>query len=209
VNRSFLLGVAILAAGASSRMGKPKMLLPWGETTIVGHEISLWESLGAVQIAVVMANGDSGITAELDRLNFPSTHRIINPEPSRGMFTSIQCAARWDGWNPSISHFALALGDQPHLEPTTLLSLIEFSANIPDKICQPAFRGSSHHPVIFPRLLFANVPSTNARTLRDFLHSISEQTRRVEFNDPGLAFDIDRPEDYEKALRLPSTIKHR
>ncbi len=47
-------GVIILGAGASSRMGTPKLLLPWRDTTIIGHLISQWRELGAAQIAVVL-----------------------------------------------------------------------------------------------------------------------------------------------------------
>ncbi len=54
------LGVVILGAGASSRMGRPKLLLPWGATTIVGHLLEQWQTLGAAQIAVVRRPGRPG-----------------------------------------------------------------------------------------------------------------------------------------------------
>ncbi|HRY59690.1 MAG: NTP transferase domain-containing protein [Verrucomicrobia bacterium] len=41
------LGVVLLAAGRSARMGKPKLLLPWGDTSVLGHLIRQWQSLGA------------------------------------------------------------------------------------------------------------------------------------------------------------------
>jgi len=67
-------GVVILAAGASSRMGKPKMLLPWGGTTVLGHLIVQWKALRAGQIAVVLATGDQPVSAQLDRLDFPGAN---------------------------------------------------------------------------------------------------------------------------------------
>ena len=86
-------GVIILAAGASSRMGKPKLLLPWGDTSVLGQLIRQWQSLGAKQIAVVHGTGDKAIGSELDRLGFPACNRITNLKPERGMFSSVQCAA--------------------------------------------------------------------------------------------------------------------
>ena len=66
------LGVIILGAGASSRMGRPKLLLPWGDTTVIGHLIRQWRELGAAQIAVVHRPGRlRKLDAELDRLDFP------------------------------------------------------------------------------------------------------------------------------------------
>src|SRR6185436_16010651 len=95
-------GVIILAAGASSRMGQPKLLLPWGETSVMGHLISTWQRLGATQIAAVVAETNTLIAMELNRLRVPWDNRIINLQPERGMFSSIQCAAQWDGWNSSL-----------------------------------------------------------------------------------------------------------
>jgi len=51
-------GVLILAAGASSRMGQPKLLLPWHGTSVLGHLIGQWKDLRAGQIAAVSATGD-------------------------------------------------------------------------------------------------------------------------------------------------------
>src|SRR5262245_43914169 len=106
----FNLGVAILAAGLSTRMGQPKLLLPWGETSVVGHLLQTWTALGAAQIAVVCAADVSEIHAELDRLNVARQDRIENPSPDAGMFNSIQCAARWPNWRRSLTHFAIVLG---------------------------------------------------------------------------------------------------
>ena len=92
------LGVVILGAGASSRMGRPKLLLPWRGTTVIGAILRQWRELGAAQIAVVLRPGDAPLAAELDRLDFPRADRIENPQPERGMFSSIVCAANWPGW---------------------------------------------------------------------------------------------------------------
>src|SRR5437660_1384898 len=111
--RPLSFGVTLLAAGASSRMGQPKMLLPWGKTTVLGHLIAQWQTAGAEQMAVVVAEGDQRIERELARLAFSEENCVRNPLPNRGMFSSIQCAARWAGWKPNLTHFAIVLGDQP------------------------------------------------------------------------------------------------
>src|SRR5258708_665729 len=96
--QKFSVGVIILAAGGSSRMGQPKLLLPWGNSSVLGHLIGLWTELTADQIAVVCSAADTGMEAELEHLRFPRENRIVNPDPGKGMFSSIQCAARWRGW---------------------------------------------------------------------------------------------------------------
>src|SRR5207247_1960376 len=103
-------GVIILAAGASSRMGQPKMLLPWGKTSVLGQLILQWRNAGAAQIAVVLAAENQELRRELDRRGFPEENRIINPAPERGMFSSIQCAAQWPDWAETLTHFVISLG---------------------------------------------------------------------------------------------------
>src|ERR1017187_6201831 len=88
--RTFSVGVVILGAGRSARMGKPKLLLPWGGTSVLGHLIEQWQALGARQIAIVCAARDQTMQMELDRLSFAKVNRICNPAPEGGMFSSIQ-----------------------------------------------------------------------------------------------------------------------
>src|ERR1043166_8621287 len=87
--RTMKLGVVILAAGASSRMGRPKLLLPWRNTTVIGHLLDQWSILGASPVVVVCAARDPLLPAELDRLGFPTGGRVLNPNPELGMFSSI------------------------------------------------------------------------------------------------------------------------
>ena len=74
--------VAILAAGESKRMGQPKLCLPWGTTTILGHIREQWLAAGAERILVIHAPGESAVTRELDRLGVAPENRT--PPPSHG-----------------------------------------------------------------------------------------------------------------------------
>ena len=196
------LGVVILAAGRSRRMGRPKLLLPWGRTSVLGHLISQWKALGAKQIAVVCAPANRTMRLELDRIGFPSRNRIINPAARRGMFSSIQCAAQWSGWRVDLTHWAIVLGDQPHLRRQTLRRALDFSAAHPDKVCQPARQGHGRHPVLLPKAVFRQVAVSTAATLQEFLAARPQKPALCEVNDPGLELDIDRPEDYDKAVDM-------
>jgi molybdenum cofactor cytidylyltransferase len=195
-------GVIILGAGASSRMGCPKLLLPWGETSIIGHIIGQWKKLGAVQIAVVCRPADDPLNEELDRLDFPRTDRIENPQPERGMFSSILCAADWDGWEKDLAVWAVVLGDQPHLQFSTLRALLEFQSAHADAICQPACDGHARHPVLLPRQAFSELRRACATTLKEFLLQTSCPIAACPVQDDGLGFDLNRPGDYERALRF-------
>ena len=198
----FALGVVILGAGASSRMGQCKLLLPWGNTSVIGHLIRQWRALAVDQTAVVLAAGDAKLHSELDRLGFPRRDRIENPAPERGMFSSIRCAGTWNGWKADLTYWAIVLGDQPHLKLGTLRALLKFHRDHPDAICQPGFAGRARHPVLLPRRAFTELRHSRAGTLREFLHRTTVPAAVCPVDDPGLALDLDRPEDYQEALRL-------
>jgi len=195
------LGVVILGAGASSRMGKPKLLLPWADTTIVGHIIQQWQTLGAKQITVVHRPNDAALAVELARLKYPEANRIENPLPARGMFSSVVCAANWNGWQQDLDSWAIVLGDQPHLTPETLGKLLAFQRDHTDSICQPAFDGHGRHPVLLPRGAFEEIKNTRAETLNDFLKQTAVPLAKCPMNDAGLALDLDTPEDYQRSRR--------
>lgn len=233
--KNLRLGVVILGAGASTRMGRPKMLLPWGSMTVLGHIVRQWRELGACQIAVVGRPNDDELMKALKRVpcsvlrrtaspagsgntehatRRPSmqhsnasayqvpTHYIVNPQPERGMFSSVLCAASWDGWKKGLKAWAIVLGDQPHLSPDTLRALLACHRKHPDAICQPIYEGRTRHPVLLPRAAFDELKRSREATLKEFLKHSYGRLVKSPIEDPGLALDLDRPEDYEKAIRF-------
>lgn len=197
------LGVFILAAGRSTRMGRPKLLLPWGANSVLGWLIELWTALGARQVAVVCARDNSAVQTELQRLRFPVCNLILNPAAERGMFSSIQCAASWQGWNKGLTHWAVVLGDQPHLRRETLETVLAFAFAHPEQVCQPARHGRPRHPVLLPKPVFARLGESTASDLKQFLACFSSAL--CEIDDPGLDLDMDRPEDYQRAVKMFTT----
>jgi molybdenum cofactor cytidylyltransferase len=204
----FAFGVVVLAAGLSSRMGQPKLVLPWGPTSVLGHLLAQWGRLGAQQIGVVCAAGDHVLAAELERLGFPAAGRIYNPTPEHGMFSSIQAASQWSGWSRELTHWAVVLGDQPHLRQETLSGIIQFSATHPEQVCQPARRGHGRHPVFLPQAVFSCIGLSGAANLKEFLRAMPGMGALWESEDEGLDLDLDHPEDYRALLKLAPGAAH-
>lgn len=182
-------------------MGRPKLLLPWGRSSVLEHLINQWRQLGAQQVTVVCGGTNTAITAELDRLGIPDADRILNPHPERGMFSSIQCAAQWGGWQPELTHWAIILGDQPHVPLQTLGRTLSFAADHCDRICQPGHGGRPRHPVILPRDAFQGLAASKDPSLRDFLARSPQTIAVCEIDDPALDLDLDTPADYERAVQ--------
>jgi molybdenum cofactor cytidylyltransferase len=183
-------------------MGRPKMLLPWGKSSILGHLINQWRTLGAEQIGVVHAADDTELKRELDHLSVPNADRIVNAAPQRGMFSSIQCAARWPGWATGMTHWAIVLGDQPQIGRETLQAIITFSSAHPDEICVPKHRGHRRHPVIMPEKAFVQLAHSNAADLKSFLDAPPRPAIFCELDDSALELDIDTPEDYQRITEI-------
>ena len=118
------------------------------------------------------------------------------------MFSSIRCAANWPNWRSDLTHFAVVLGDQPHLLRKTLGQLLDFAAAHPEKICQPLRNGRRRHPVIFPCESFAGLAEFPGNDLKQFLHSAPERLAGLEMDDPGLDLDMDSPADYQRVRAL-------
>jgi CTP:molybdopterin cytidylyltransferase MocA len=174
------------------------MLLPWGGTTVLGHLIRQWNEVGAAQVAVVCGKGDGVVAGELDRLGV--SERIINAEPAREMFSSIQCAAGWPGWLPEIDRVVIALGDQPHLANETLRRLMRFSEENPESICQPGREGRARHPIVLPRAMLELLALARCETMKEFLAMRAGARKIAEVDDPGLDLDLDTPGDYERVF---------
>lgn len=182
-------------------MGSPKLLLPWGAKTVIAHIIGTWRKLGASQIAPVCRPGDEALVTELTLLDIPGADQILNPAPETGMFSSIRCAVAWDGWNPNLTHFVIALGDQPQIPAETLSALLQFSGEHPHSICQPTFSDRPKHPVVLPSKIFRDLARLPALTLRDFIESHTADRRFLQTSDDSLNIDLDTPQAYAAALK--------
>jgi molybdenum cofactor cytidylyltransferase len=173
----FQFAAVILGAGRSSRMGQPKLLLPWEGGTILEHLIEQWLSVGATQVSAVVA--ENSPVADVVRRDGRAAC-ITNPDPDRGMFSSVRCAAEWGDWKPAVTHWTISLGDQPHLQSTTLSVLIEAVRADPQAVWQPSYQGRRRHPVVLPESAFHALRQTGATDLKNFLESSSIARKTVE-----------------------------
>jgi molybdenum cofactor cytidylyltransferase len=192
------LGVIILAAGRSGRMGQPKLLLPWRGRTVLAHLIELWTELRAWQVGVVYSKATPEVERELERAGGPDAFRIENPIADGDMWSSIHAAARWRGWSCSLTHFAVVLGDQPHISAVTLQKFLERIDVGVTAAWVPEVCGEHCHPVVLHKECWEKLARSTAQTLRDFLHSGECELRTVKINDPALMRDMDTPEDFEE-----------
>ena len=197
----FRCGAAILAAGASSRMGRAKTLLPWGSRTVISHLVGVYRDL-TEPVVIVCRPDDFPLHTELDALGFPATNRIANPDAASGMYSSVRLALQWPGWRDRTTHVLLGLVDQPQILPVSISRLLDAARRRPDRIIQPLHQGRCRHPVLLPLTLAAPLADPKRyQTLREALEDHQEQVFALQLDDPGLSTDFDTPAQYEEAVK--------
>ena len=114
------ISAIILAAGASSRMGQAKQLLPLAGSTVLAKTIENVRLAAIDELLVVL-----GASAEAIRLHLPTEglKLIFNPDYQQGMATSLRAglAAVEEHSNAAL----IVLGDQPFIRPGTLDRIVE------------------------------------------------------------------------------------
>ena len=179
-------------------MGVCKLLLPWGNKTVLVHILDQWRTLGVAQIAPVIDASNQLLKTALVDARFSSGEWINNFFPERGMFTSLQEASRWKGWRSAITQVVVALGDQPHIQISTLQLLLETARQNPSRICQPLFNGRAAHPIILPVDQFLALAESDAPDLGAFIRKHEAIRLRIAVNDAAVTGDLDTPADYAR-----------
>ncbi len=188
-----MVTAAILAAGTSRRMGRPKLLLPWRDTTILGTTIANVRASDVDSVLIITGAYQTAVTAIAAQYAVPAVH---NPHHATGgMLSSLQTAVRHTA--PDSDSLLVMMGDMPLITAATINLLLE--AHQPAAITAPVVAGTRGHPVIFGRAFFRpilDLPST--ATPRTILQQHPAALHRVPVTTEAILIDIDTPELYEK-----------
>jgi molybdenum cofactor cytidylyltransferase len=192
-----VIAAVILAAGASRRMGQPKLVLPWHDgKKIIDHVVTIYRTAGASPIVVVSGEEDDILAAAVTDLN---VRRVSVPSGGE-MLSSVQ-AGLSALQEPEVEAALLAPGDHPLLVPETVGRLIDAWRAESGGIVAPSIDGRRGHPILVGRSAWPAILSLRAdRSLRDFMRARAGEIRYVVVEDQGVIRDIDTPLDYERAL---------
>jgi CTP:molybdopterin cytidylyltransferase MocA len=191
----------VLAAGASSRMGRAKAALPIGATgdTVVARVVRTLLAGGVPRIVVV-----AGAHIDAVRLAMPAHEpraRVIeHPGWEQGQLSSLLAGLSAID-DPLLEAAMVTLVDVPMVAPATVAAVIRAWRESRAPIVRPA-QGDRHgHPVIFDRSVFDALRSANPDIGAKSVFSIhQDRIVNVAVNDPGAFEDIDTPADYQKVV---------
>lgn len=193
----------ILAAGASSRMGRDKALLPWQGGTFLSTAIQALQR--ETELVIVVAGQNASKLEPIVYAN--AAFLVVNPHPELGQMSSLQRGLE-EVLNRGRDAAVVTLVDRPAPNPQTihqtkaafLAAGDEFWAAVPD------YRGRHGHPIVVGREMmdaFLRVPGTSSA--RDVEHAHQQHMLYVSVDDPLVAANVNTEEDYEK-IRLGLTV---
>jgi molybdenum cofactor cytidylyltransferase len=186
----------VLAAGLSRRMGTAKMVLPWGNSTVIETVVSSLLCLELSEIVVVTGGARQSVE---QRLIYMPVRCVINPVYENGeMLDSIQVGLA--SLSPGAEAVLVALGDQPQMEPDTGKALLEKYAAGSFPLVLPSYQMRRGHPWLIRGELWPEIMALHApQTMRDFMRVNAFQIDYVEVQTPSILMDLDTPEDYHKS----------
>ncbi len=195
------IAAVILAAGASTRFGRPKQLLDWGETPLLAHVTGVTLSAGFAPVIVVLGCRAEAARAALERFAHP-TQIVMNWRWQQGMSTSVQTGL---AALPPTTEAAIFLQcDQPLVTADLLREMAARFKETDAPIVHPTHAGQRSTPVLFARRLFPELAAiTGDEGGRSLIARYAKDVAAVEVADPDVLVDVDTPADYERlALRL-------
>lgn len=195
---AFRFGAIILAAGASTRMGQPKQLLPLAGQPLLLRAVEVALASSAWPIVVVLgANADS-IRPLLARL---PVLVVENSAWVEGMASSIRTGiAVLQQFSRSLDAALVALCDQPAFLPAVIERLVAERHATGRSIVAARYQNRNGAPALFCREYFPTLAAlTGEEGARSLLNANADRVASVEL--PELAQDLDTPEDYAAAQR--------
>ena len=189
------VGLIMLAAGASTRMGTPKQLLTYRGCTLIRHMAEVAIASVCQPIAIVLGANGERIKPEISQ--FP-LQIVENQQWQEGMSSSIQVGLEaMLAVNQHLDAVAIALCDQPFVSPQTLNQLVEAYHLTGKPIIASEYAGTFGVPALFSRTLFSelmNLKNTEGakQLIKRHIHAVFS----IPF--PDGAIDIDTPKDYEQ-----------
>jgi molybdenum cofactor cytidylyltransferase len=198
-----MISAIILAAGESKRMGRPKMLLPWGELTVLGQVISTYQAAGVQDVLVITGGAREQVSAIAEQ---HGAHSTFNKQFANGeMLSSLQCGLRLLlAEQPGAQAALIGLGDQPQIQAGCVQQICATFQEQAAGLIVPSYQKRRGHPWLVGRSLWKELLELQPpQSPRDFLNRHAAEILYVEMDTPSILADLDTPQDYRDARPNP------
>ncbi len=188
----FVTGL-VLGAGGSSRLGRPKQLLPYGDGTLLGHVVGVARACPFDQMVVAIGGSADEVRATVD---LAGADVVVNDAYGAGCSSSI--AAALGVVEPRCDLLVLMLGDQPGVTADTVAALLGGRGDAPLAICR--YDDGPGHPIAFTAGLFPALADLHGdKGVWRLLDQRASEVANVPVAG-RIPLDVDTPEDYRAVL---------
>jgi len=190
--------ILILAAGQSKRMGKPKQLLPYKNSTLLLEKIKQFQSLENVQVFVVLGAYFKDI---FPLLREKPVKVVLNSNWQEGMGSSLSKGIELIKKKEGFDRVLITLADLPLMESSHYEELIELSKSSGKRIIQTEYEDTLGVPVVFDKSLFNSLSRLkNEEGAKPLIEKYKKEVLKLRSKTPF--FDVDTSEAYQKLLDL-------
>jgi molybdenum cofactor cytidylyltransferase len=192
VTTPFRAIAVVTAAGSAERFGGRKLLAIVDGEPLLDRTIRSLLDGGVSEVIVVVGNeGRAELERDVNAMNDARVRPMENPDPSRGMFSSIQIGVA----TASGDALLVLPGDMPFVRAETVRAVIEKYREHP-AIVSPRYGGKRGHPVALPLSLRDEIRDTPATAnLHEVIRKHADLRVDLEVDDPGINRDVDIPAD--------------
>ena len=179
----------ILAAGQSSRMGRPKPALTVGGESFLARAARALHAAGCRRVLAVVGGDGAQLADGLD------VEIVVNPVADSEQIDSLRCALHeLDGKTGGVLVLPV---DVPLVAMTTCAAVVAAFRERPAPIVVPFYRGVAGHPILIGHDLFGDVQHGDwPEGVRTIILAHAHDMLEVDVSDPGILIDIDTPADY-------------
>lgn len=193
--RKPVVSAVVLAAGLSTRMGEQKLLLPIDTRPMIRHVVEAALRSSVDEVIIVVGPRSEDLLGLLLGLRVKT---VENPDPARGMSSSLQCGLR--AVRSDCGAVVFLLGDQPFVTGEVIDLLVARFRERPALIVRPAIDGRPVHPVLMASVLFPEILEQSGDVGgREVIARHSDEVELVCVDDRLVGLDVDTAEDYEAA----------
>jgi molybdenum cofactor cytidylyltransferase len=199
-----MFAAMILAAGASTRMGYPKALLPYRGRPFLAGILDAAFAAGFETRVVVLGYYADKIKNSID---LTGVVVAVSSELESGPIGSIRAGLKALESHP-VEGVLVWPVDRPHVQVATISALLDACRQTRQPVVVPAFRGRRGHPVLFGRAVFAELAAAPAgEGARAVVRRDRSRVIEVPVPDSAVLEDLNTPEDYQGLLRREDQVR--
>ena len=183
----------VLAAGRSRRLGQPKQILPYRDSTVLGETLRMARRCGFDQLILTLGGAAEEVRREV---SLDGAEAVVVDDPASGCAASLRMAV--ERVDPASAGIVLLLGDQPGVTEVTVRRLIEAGAGESIAVCR--YDDGVGHPFWLARGVFGELTGLHGdKGVWKLIDSGRFDVLEVPVDGP-VPLDVDTWDDYERLI---------